>query len=80
MARRKLTETASLLPATTRSGQRPSRSGALAFKWIRILFRCWKDRVAYDERKYLAVLAKRGSPLGKLLVVDMATCEVPCGS
>jgi len=22
---------------------------ALAFKWIRIVFRCWKDRVAYDE-------------------------------
>ena len=36
---------------------------ALAFKWIRILFRCWKDRVAYDERIYLAALAKRNSPL-----------------
>jgi len=35
---------------------------SLAFKWIRILFRCWKDRVVYDEGKYLAVLAKRGSP------------------
>jgi hypothetical protein len=22
---------------------------ALAFKWIRIVFRCWKDGVAYDE-------------------------------
>ena len=22
---------------------------ALAFKWIRILFRCWKDRTPYDE-------------------------------
>ena len=28
----------------------------LAFKWIRIVFRCWKDRVAYDENKYLAAL------------------------
>src|SRR5262249_26173351 len=46
---------------------------ALAFKWIRILFRCWKDRVAYDENKYLAALAKRGSPLGKLVVVGMAS-------
>jgi hypothetical protein len=27
---------------------------ALVFKGIRILFRCWKDRVAYDENKYLA--------------------------
>jgi transposase len=46
---------------------------ALAFKWIRILFRCWKDRVAYDENKYLAALAKRGSPLGKLLVVGLTS-------
>jgi len=36
---------------------------ALAFKWIRILFRCWKDGVAYDESKYLAALARRSSPL-----------------
>jgi transposase len=42
---------------------------ALAFKWIRILFRCWKDRVAYDENKYLAALARRGSPLA---VVNVA--------
>ncbi len=36
---------------------------ALAFKWIRVVFRCWKDRVVYDESKYLAALARRGSPL-----------------
>jgi transposase len=42
---------------------------ALAFKWIRILFRCWKNRVAYDEKKYLAALAMQGSPLSVLLVV-----------
>jgi transposase len=36
---------------------------ALAFKWIRILYRCWKDRVAYDESIYLAALEKRKSPL-----------------
>ena len=36
---------------------------ALAFKWIRIVFRCWKDRVAYDESRYLHSLARRGSPL-----------------
>ena len=41
---------------------------SLAFKWIRILFRCWKDRVAYDESKYLAALAKRGSPFVALVV------------
>ncbi len=36
---------------------------ALAFKWIRILWRCWKDEVPHDETRYLATLAKRGSPL-----------------
>jgi hypothetical protein len=29
---------------------------SLAFKWIRIVFRCWKDGVAYDESKYLQAL------------------------
>jgi transposase len=36
---------------------------ALAFKWIRVVFRCWKDRVAYDESVYSVALAKRNSPL-----------------
>jgi len=36
---------------------------ALAFKWIRIAFRCWKNGVAYDERRYLATLVRRVSPL-----------------
>jgi len=40
---------------------------ALAFKWIRILFRCWKDGVAYDESKYLATNVKRGSPLAAVV-------------
>ena len=40
---------------------------ALAFKWIRVLFRCWKDGVAYDESKYLASLARRGSPLSAIV-------------
>jgi transposase len=38
----------------------------LAFKWIRIVFRCWKDEVVYDENKYLAALAKRNSPLAAI--------------
>ena len=38
---------------------------ALAFKWIRILFRCWVDRTPYDEARYLLVLQKRHSPLLK---------------
>ena len=36
---------------------------ALAYKWIRILFRCWKDRKPYDEQLYLSALGKHGSPL-----------------
>jgi transposase len=38
---------------------------ALAFKWIRVLFRCWVDRVPYDESRYLAALQKRHSPILK---------------
>ena len=42
---------------------------ALAFKWIRVVFRCWKDRVVYDESKYLAALARRGSPLAAVAAI-----------
>ena len=40
---------------------------SLAFKWIRILYRCWQDRTPYDESKYLEALRRSGSPLLKLL-------------
>jgi len=36
---------------------------ALAFKLIRIYFACWRDRRPYDSNRYLAGLAKQGSPL-----------------
>ena len=36
---------------------------ALAFKWIRILYRCWQDRTLYDESVYLNALNNRGSSL-----------------
>ncbi len=36
---------------------------ALAFKWIRIVFRCWQDKQPYDEVKYLMALKRKGSPL-----------------
>jgi len=38
---------------------------ALAYKWIRILFRCWKERRPYDEDTYVDALRRRGSPLAK---------------
>ena len=36
---------------------------ALAYKWIRILYRCWQTRTPYDEAAYLSALKNRGSPL-----------------
>jgi hypothetical protein len=39
---------------------------ALAFKWIRILYRYWVDRVPYDESRYLLALRKRQAPLLKV--------------
>jgi transposase len=45
---------------------------ALAFKWIRIMFRCWQDRTAYDEVAYLKALQKRGSYLLKVVPQEAA--------
>lgn len=36
---------------------------ALAFKWIRIIYRCWQTRTPYDEVKYLEGLRRKGSSL-----------------
>jgi transposase len=41
---------------------------ALAFKWIRILYRCWQDRTPYDEAVYLQALNNRGASLLQNLV------------
>jgi transposase len=38
---------------------------ALAFKWIRILYRCWIDRKPYNEAHYLLALQKHQAPLLK---------------
>jgi hypothetical protein len=46
---------------------------ALAFKWLRILFRCWKDRIPYDEARYLRALRKRGSPLADRIELARVT-------
>ena len=34
---------------------------SLAFKWIRIIFRCWKDHKPYDEAIYCKSLLRRSS-------------------
>jgi hypothetical protein len=38
---------------------------ALAFKWLRILWRCWQKSEAYDGEKYLRQLEQRRSPIAK---------------
>lgn len=43
---------------------------ALAFKWQRIIFRCWQKREPYDEATYIASLVRRGSPLAKRLQAE----------
>ena len=50
----------------------PTAVRALAFKWQRIMFVCWRDRVAYDENTYLQSLTRRGSPLARKLELQPA--------
>lgn len=38
---------------------------SLAFKWLRILYRCWQSGELYDEDRYLAQLEKRRSPIAE---------------
>lgn len=51
---------------------------ALAFKWMRIFWRCWKDRTAYNEQRYLASLKARQSPLiAKLEEIQRTAAPTP---
>jgi transposase len=34
---------------------------ALAYKWIRIIWKCWQTRTKYDEARYVECLRKKGS-------------------
>ena len=40
---------------------------ALAFKWIRIIWKCWQSRTPYNEVIYLESLRKKGSSLLKFV-------------
>jgi transposase len=51
-------------PQRARGKGRHAAVRALAYKWIRILFRCWKNRQPYDPQLYLSSLLQRGSPYG----------------
>ena len=43
---------------------------SLAFKWIRVIHRCWQTRTPYDEGVYLQALERRGSPLCALIAAS----------
>ena len=40
----------------------PAIIRSLAFKWIRVLWKCWHDKTAYNEARYLTELIRRKSP------------------
>ena len=42
---------------------------SLSYKWIRIIFRCWKDGRPYDEETYLRSLQRRHSLLFGTLAI-----------
>jgi transposase len=47
---------------------------SVAFKWIRILFRCWTDRVPYSEQRYMEALRTHGAaPSTPAVAVDDPT-------
>jgi hypothetical protein len=50
---------------------------ALAFKWGRILWRCWQDGTPYDEVKYLRSLQRKGIKLYESLYKELPAeiCE-----
>ena len=53
---------------------------ALAFRWIRVIFRCWKARTPYDEQTYRRSLQRRGSPLiGSFLPTTKVGWKVEAG-
>ena len=47
---------------------------ALAYKWVRILYRCWQNRTPYNEARYLEALRRRHSPLW-LAAMSLSTRE-----
>jgi transposase len=50
---------------------------ALAFKWQRIIWRCWMSRTPYKEQTYEAALRKRGSKcLGLFDKIDLGKSPV----
>jgi transposase len=44
---------------------------SLAYRWIRIIYRCWILRVPYCEETYCRALQRRQSPLARVLSLQM---------
>jgi transposase len=44
---------------------------ALAFKWQRIMYKCWKEHMPYDDARYEHALRQRNSPLAARLAVEL---------
>ena len=61
-----------ILEQIAKGKNHPTAVRALAFKWQRIMFVCWRDHVAYDENTYLTALRKRGSSLTTKLDQELA--------
>jgi hypothetical protein len=36
---------------------------SLGFKWIRIMYRCWRNKTHYDETQYIQALQRTHSPV-----------------
>ncbi len=49
----------------SRGLRHPAAVRTLAFKWIRIIYRCWRDQKPYDEQIHLKSLRAKQSPLLK---------------
>ena len=49
----------------------------VAFKWIRILWRCWQDRQPYDEQRYLRSLRRQGIGLYAPLYDGLPALQIP---
>lgn len=41
----------------------PTAVRKLAYKWIRIMYRCWQDQTRYNEVKYIRALLRSDSPV-----------------
>src|SRR5436190_559082 len=49
----------------------------LAFKWLRIIYRCWQTRTPYDEAWYLESLRRSGSPIWQYLQKNNTLAPAP---